>query len=98
MSRTCKVAVFVLLGLVGIALILNFRTPAPNGWRSSNAAGSGSVKEAHLVPVELTSFYDDDTSFDGSRCWQAVPRGLQTFGNIPFRVAGLIELWGEGPA
>lgn len=49
-------------------------------------------------PVDLTVFYDDDPSFNAPGCWQAVPRGLQTLGGIPFRIDGLIQLWGEGPA
>jgi hypothetical protein len=51
-----------------------------------------------LEPLVLTEFYDYDPSFDAPGCWQAVPRGVQTLAHIPFRIAGLIQLWGEGPA
>lgn len=56
------------------------------------------VSNPAFGPVELSSFYDHDPSFDGPGCWQAVPRGQQTLANVPFRIAGLIQLWGEGPA
>jgi hypothetical protein len=94
--KAWKTVVFLLLVLLGIELFLKLRTPVsgPIG----PVAKAPKVTPVPTTPVDLTAVYDHDSSFDSPGCWQAVPRGQQTLGNIPFQIGGLIQLWGEGPA
>ena len=92
MSGTRITAVIVLLLALGIALLVSLHRPPAYG-----PVAKVLPPFSRLAPVELVDFYDKDSTFDAPGCWQAVPRGDQTFGHIPFRIAGLIELWGEGP-
>src|SRR5689334_10134083 len=95
MTKVWKAAVLILLAVVAVALILNLRSPS----RASRLpSGQSAAPQQPSNPIELVTFYDHDPSFDAPGCWQAVPRGLQTLANIPFRVGGVIQLWGEGPA
>jgi hypothetical protein len=50
------------------------------------------------VPLDLTDFYGMKASvFDKITTypWPAVPRGSQTFANVPLEIGGAIMLWGE---
>ena len=94
MSGARKAAVFIVLLALGVLVFAKLHTLSKSGAPSAIAA---SRTQQVLAPVDLAQFYDNDPSFDAPGCWQAVPRGLQTLGNIPFRIAGLIQLWGEGP-
>jgi len=98
MTRVWRVAVLVLLAVVAAALLLNLKSPLPDSRMASGPPTSIAAPELPPHPLDLVSFYDHDASFDAPGCWQAVPRGLQTLANIPFRIGGVIELWGEGPA
>lgn len=94
--KAWKAAILVAFVAIGIGLILTLRSRF--GPPSSSPAESTSRMAPPPSPVDLTAFYDNDPSFNAPGCWQAVPRGLQTLGGIPFLVDGLIQLWGEGPA
>jgi hypothetical protein len=91
-----RTAVCVALAIVAALLL--------TAWGAANTRAATLEKvganpmEQRLNPVDLTPFYDKDPSFDGPGCWQAVPRGLQTIANVPFNIAGIIQLWGQGPA
>jgi hypothetical protein len=50
------------------------------------------------VPLDLTDFYRMKASdFDKITAypWPSVPRGSQTFANVPLEIGGAIMLWGE---
>lgn len=97
MSKAWKSSAFILLAVIGIILLLNLRSPMSVGPHSNAAKTVASDTEPKLNSIELTAFYDEDASFNAPGCWQAVPRGMQTLSGIPFRIAGLIQLWGAGP-
>src|SRR6478609_4180399 len=98
MSKGLKTAVFIVLVALGAWLFFKSRTPSkPDVLPSAANSTQGSITQA-LEPVDLAEFYDRDASFDAPGCWQAVPRGRQTLGNVPFQIGGLIQLWGEGPS
>jgi hypothetical protein len=90
--------VLVVLLAIGLILLIRFRATPRSGASPTTSAVAVSTTSRPLSPIDLTELYDQDPSFDAPGCWQAVPRGLQTMANIPFRIGGLIELWGEGPA
>jgi hypothetical protein len=98
MSKVWQASPFILL--ITAELLLLRGAPAAENSSSLSPAGitnpSPTAERSH--PLDLSRFYDKDPSFDAPGCWQAVPRGQQTLANIPFRIAGLIQLWGEGPA
>jgi hypothetical protein len=98
MTKVWKAAVLILLAVVAVALLLNLRSPSGASRLPSGPSTSTTAPEQPSNPVDLVTFYDHDATFDAPGCWQAVPRGLQTLANIPFRVGGVIQLWGEGPA
>jgi hypothetical protein len=98
MPKVLKTAVFILLVVAGIALIQKLKSPVSVVPPSPVAKTAASASEQRPNPVELATLYDNDSSFDSPGCWEVVPRGLQTLGNIPFRIEGLIQLWGKGPA
>ena len=98
MSKTWKTSAVILLLAIGIVLLLRFRSPTSVGPAPPTAKTFQTEAEPRLNSVDLAAFYDEDASFNAPGCWQAVPRGLQTLGGIPFRIDGLIQLWGEGPA
>src|SRR5947209_932027 len=98
MWKVRKVSPFLLLLAIGLVLLLKLRAPTTGSSPSSLANATGISLESNATPLDLSRFYDKDPSFEAPGCWQAVPRGLQTLGNIPFRIAGLVQLWGEGPA
>ena len=81
--------VFLSAGL----LLLKFKTSPGSGPRQPVVG----VAAGPPKPADLTLLYDQDASFDAPGCWLAVPRGEQTIANIPFRINGLIQLWGQGP-
>src|SRR5437867_2468857 len=95
MPKVLKTVVFILLGVAGIALIQKLRSPVSVAPHSPNAK-TVTATEQRPSSVELTTLYDNDSSFDAPGSWQALPRGLQTLGNIPFRIEGLIQLWVRG--
>src|SRR6266404_6463901 len=96
-TRNCSQVAMILYGAYVVSPAC-LRAPKPLGSPSQVARSAGSAIEQSSNPVDLRPFYDKDDSFDSPGCWQAVPRGLQTLGNVPFKIAGLIQLWGEGPA
>jgi hypothetical protein len=98
MSKVWKLSLFLLLTAIGLLLLLKFRFSTTVASSSSGRQVAATGFESGLNPVDLTAFYDQEGSFDAPGCWQAVPRGLQTLGNVPFRIGGIIQLWGEGPA
>src|SRR5437899_4751385 len=93
--KAWKVVVLALLVLLGAGLVLLKLKPSV-GLRLSGSLTNTTARVP--VALDLAKFYDSDSTFDAPGCWQAVPRGFQTLGNIPFRIEGLIQLWGEGPA
>lgn len=94
MSKGLKTAVFIVLAATIIALLI--RLGLPRGSAAANGLRPAALSP--FVPLDLAEFYDQDPSFNAPGCWQAVPRGLQTLATVPFRISGLIQLWGEGPA
>jgi hypothetical protein len=98
MSKGLKTAVFIVLVALGTALLFKSRTPSSSDTLPAATNSIQGLITQVLEPVDLAEFYDKDPSFDAPGCWQAVPRGRQTLGNVPFQIGGLIQLWGEGPA
>jgi hypothetical protein len=92
MPKFWRIATIVSILLVAIIVVLAVRKRG-----SSDMAES--LPLPNPVPIDLGTFYDvEQSTFNAPGCWQAVPRGLQTLGNVPFQIDGLIQLWGRGPA
>jgi hypothetical protein len=79
-------------------MLLRLRAASTGASLSEAEITTASATTQRSRALDLTHFYDKDSSFDTPGCWEAVPRGRQTLANVPFHIAGLIELWGEGPA
>lgn len=98
-----KAKTAILIALVGIGTGLILTLKFGFSFSSSEPSATGPSTPVHEAvqpsnPLDLNGFYDDDPSFNAPGCWETVPRGLQTLGGIPFRIDGLLQLWGEGPA
>ena len=98
MWKVRKISPFLLLLAIGLVLLLKLWAPTTGSSPSSFVNTAGGSFLSNATPMDLRAFYDKDPSFDAPGCWRAVPRGLQTLANVPFRIEGLIQLWGEGPA
>jgi hypothetical protein len=96
--KVWKLAAILLFCGLGVVLIVRLKSPVKPGARSPVLSTVDQALVQPLRPVDLTRIYDNDPSFDAPGCWQAVPRGLQTLGNVPFQIGGLVQLWGEGPS
>src|SRR5690349_19474734 len=91
MSKVRKSSPFLLLIAIGLVMLLRLRAHASGASLSEVEITTASPTAQRCTALELTHFYDKDSSFDAPGCWEAVPRGLQTLANIRFRIAGLIE-------
>jgi hypothetical protein len=71
------------------------------GDQSTDPPSIGAKSEpagAAAEPLDLTGHYGmKASSFDGIKQypWPAVPRGSQTFANVPLEIGGALFLWGE---
>lgn len=72
-----------------------------NDEAASDTEAAVAAAEPSAVPVDLTAYYgmkaadfDKVTQFP----WPAVPRGSQTFANVPLEIGGTITLWGGSNA
>jgi hypothetical protein len=77
------------------------RGGAPPVAATAASAQRGAAAEGEAKPLDLTGSYQTPASaFERitSFPWRAVPRGSNTFGNVPLAIDGMICLWGEANA
>lgn len=100
-SRWSSLAGLLVVGLGGITLT----DALPRQARAAEKAGSASAPPESIQtadgrqfrPLDLTRYYVTrwDTIKPGTS-WDAVPKGRQTFADVPFDLGGIVELSGLG--
>ena len=84
--------IFPLKGLLAILTLLT-------GWMPGSPAVAQETAKANLQPIDLSALCA--TAFSNSpspQSWSAMPRGMQTFNGIPFKVDGRLEVTGMDDA
>ncbi len=74
--------------------------PEGTATTSSTTDTAATTDSANLKaePLDLTYYYHssaDGFDRDGGHPWRDVPRGKQTFGNVPLEIGGRMTLWGS---
>jgi len=79
----------------GITTAVVMADKDPN--RAAMAKGQQMIAKHIAGPLDLTANYTTPISrFDhitGFPAWKTVPRGFQTFANVPLQIEGMICLW-----
>jgi hypothetical protein len=87
--------------ILGCAFSLPFAILALADPPASPAAPPAAVSISNGIPIDLTRYYQTPASvFDQIEKypWRDVPRGFQTFGNVPLAIGGMMCLWGDSNA
>lgn len=99
---TIKILAAITVAVVVIAVVAVVVIRWANPKRRSEAAGRRAIEKHLAAPVDMTASYTTPASYLDQitqfPAWKAVPRGSQTFANVPFEIGGMICLWGEGNA
>ena len=86
--------------VVGTTTVLFLELNSPRAALPPTGEGANAVPAA--TPLDLTANYTTPAfRFDQITqipAWKTVPRGFQTFANVPFQIGGQFCLWGEGNA
>ena len=101
-SKTTKpiltFTIFLVAAGAATAILIHLWSPQ----RIALANGRHAIENHIAEPADLTTYYGTPASrFDqitAFPAWKAVPRGFQTFLNVPLQIDGMICLWGDGNA
>jgi len=101
-AKNTKTTVAVVASVVVVAAVAVIGFRRVDSPRRAQAEGRQEIDQHLAAPVDMTMSYttpasrlDQITQFPA---WKAVPRGFQTFDNVPFKIGGMICLWGGGNA
>lgn len=102
MTKTTTVILTGAITVVAVGTIAFLLIRSRDPQKGANEHGKEIVLSQAANPADITtpmttpaSQLDNITAFPA---WTAVPRGFQTFNNVPFQIDGMICLYGEGNA
>src|ERR1051325_7841706 len=84
----------LLVVLIAIPLIV-YRSQIADHFTQTSAKRA--IENHTLATVDLAANYlMPNAVFDSASYWGDVPHGFQVFNHVPFRIEGVVCLWGEG--
>lgn len=86
-----KTAISVGIGVLLVAGVITMVLWLGDSHERAQAKGERLIKKQVAKPIPLTN----DAALN---LFWPVPKGFQTFNNVPLRIDGMIKLWGEGGA